>query len=310
MNDKYYIKYTDKNGNDNIMFDADQMWLDNLLLKINEGINIIDDNIVEITDEHEDGVDTSTNTNPTCRTFKINDELSINLYSIFTRNDKFITDGNPLLYALKNEKQFHFKSKKALGLFWKRFDEILDKFVKQYGVDNTAILYSDNLFNTGIVLPSSNILNNVIVQHIKSKFRNITIIDDLLQKVTYEDVYIACKNTNSYFYKYWIKFGIAVYTSKIKSLEGIIKSNGGINALFSFHKIKDNELRKTIADTMKLNAKYIDAYIPYINDKNILFIDDSITFGQSLKDAINVIIDTYKPKSVTGLTMLSSKIYS
>lgn len=309
MNDKYFIKYIDKNGTENIMFDADQMWLDNILLKINEGINIID-NVVEITDEHEDGVDTSVNTNPTYRTFKVNDELSINLYSIFTRNDKLITDGNPLLYALKNEKQFHFKSKKALGLFWKRFDEILDKFIHQYGVNDTAILYSDNLFNTGIVLPSSNTLNSVIVQHLKTKFKNITIIDDLLQKVTYEDVYLTCKNSNSYFYNYWMKFGTSVYLQKIKQLEGIIKRNGGINALFSFHKINDINLRKTIADTMKLNAKYIDAYIPYINDKNILFIDDSITFGQSLKDAINIIIDTYKPKSVSGLTMLSPKNYS
>lgn len=310
--EEYYITGINENNKPFSYFDNDQYIVDQIIDKIEEGLNITDDKIVEITDDHEDGGDTSINTNPIKRKFTVSDDLTIDLYSIFTRNDKLENDGNPLLYALKNEKQFKFKSLKALNFFWKRFDEVLEKFVNQYGYKDSVVIYNNDplLLNTGIILPSSNLLNKEIARRVKEKFNNkLLIIDDILMKVPNEEIYYACKDPESYFSKHWKSIGENVYTAKLLLLSQYIKKMGGMQSLFSFHSIHDTELRKSIKNTMKLNKKYKDVYNQNINDKNILFIDDSITFGQSLKDAINVIINTYQPKSVTALTMLSQKQY-
>lgn len=42
-----------------------------------------------------------------------------------------------------------------------------------------------------------------------------------------------------------------------------------------------------------------------INDKNILIIDDSITNGQTLREAYKIIAEGYEPKSITILTLMS-----
>ena len=292
-------------------YDFDKYIAESIIETIEEGLNIYDNREIEITDEHENGVDTSINTNPTKRQFKVSDNLTIDLYSIFTRNDKLENDGNPLLYALKNENGYRFKSKNALNFFWKRFDEILDKFVKQYGYKDSVVLYSeDPLYNTGILLPSNHYINKEIGRRIKLKFSNkLLVIDDILMKLDPDHVYEECIAPDSYFKKYWKAKGELKYQEKLELLKRSIKKmNNSPEQCFSMHHLHKS-IRPYVIKTMILNGKYIFAYNQYINDKNILFIDDSITFGQSLKEAINIIIDTYQHKSVTALTMLSQKQY-
>lgn len=278
--------------------------------EIEEGLNVYDNREIEITDDHEDGVDTSINTNPTKCTFKVSDDLTIDLYSIFTRNDKLENDGNPLLYALKNEHDYKFKSRKALNFFWKRFDEILDKFVKQYEYKDSTLIYCEEpLYDGGILLPSNHYINSEIDRRLKQKYNNkLLIIDDILLKLDPEEILDECLLPDSYFSKYWKKYGDEKYNEMKKLLSIKLRNLIKNNKSFSIHSIPV-ELRPSIINTMKLNGRYINAYISNITNKNILFIDDSITFGQSLKDAINVIKDTYKPKSITALTMLSQKQY-
>ena len=52
-----------------------------------------------------------------------------------------------------------------------------------------------------------------------------------------------------------------------------------------------------------------DLYYKDINGKDILLIDDTLTFGQSIVESVNLILDAYTPKSITVLTMFSRKVY-
>ena len=292
-------------------YDYNQFDLDSIIEKIEEGLNVYDNREIEITDDHEDGVDTSISNNPTKRRFKVSDDLTIDLYSIVTRNDKLEQDENLLLYALKNENGYKFKSIKALEFFWKRFDDILTKFVNQYGYNKSAVIYcQEPIYDGGILLPSNHYINKEIARRIKSKFNNkLLVIDDILMKLDPDQVYEECIAPDSYFKKYWKSKGELQYKEKLDLLKrSIHKMNNSPEQCFSMHYLHKS-IRPYILKTMTLNGKYIYAYNQYINDKNILFIDDSITFGQSLKEAINVILDTYQPKSVTALTMLSQKQY-
>jgi pyrimidine operon attenuation protein/uracil phosphoribosyltransferase len=58
-----------------------------------------------------------------------------------------------------------------------------------------------------------------------------------------------------------------------------------------------------VYNTMTTN-KEVD-YSTNINDKNVLIIDDSITKGQSIHNAIKAISNTYHPHSISILTMFS-----
>lgn len=58
-------------------------------------------------------------------------------------------------------------------------------------------------------------------------------------------------------------------------------------------------------NTFKLSTSRYAEYANLINDKNVLFIDDTISRGQTIKEACSIIKDSYKPKSVSVLTLIS-----
>ena len=75
------------------------------------------------------------------------------------------------------------------------------------------------------------------------------------------------------------------------------------NGLFKYHMITDINLRKSIIHTLEVDKSRIHQYKEHINNKNILLVDDSITLGQSIRNAIFAITQAYVPKSISILTM-------
>ena len=76
--------------------------------KIFEGIDIDRVNrTVSFNDNHENNVDTSLTNNPT---FKADIVNGVEVWSIFQRKRSINGDGNPLIYAYKNEKGWKFNS--------------------------------------------------------------------------------------------------------------------------------------------------------------------------------------------------------
>ena len=77
------------------------------------------------------------------------------------------------------------------------------------------------------------------------------------------------------------------------------------NGLFKYHLIDDKDMRLSIINTLEIDKDYAFLYERYVNGKNVLIVDDSITYGQSIRNAIHAIAQAYVPKSVSVLTMFS-----
>ena len=64
-------------------------------------------------------------------------------------------------------------------------------------------------------------------------------------------------------------------------------------------------MRKVIEHTIKISDELYGKYIDAINDKNILIIDDSLTFGNTIREACKIITEAYTPRTITVLTLFS-----
>lgn len=72
--------------------------------------------------------------------------------------------------------------------------------------------------------------------------------------------------------------------------------------------ILSKEMKNVLDMTFRLSNDYFAKYANKINGHNILIIDDTISRGQSTKEACHIMTDSYAPKSITVLTLLS-KLY-
>ena len=76
-----------------------------------------------------------------------------------------------------------------------------------------------------------------------------------------------------------------------------------MDAVFKRHKIANAEMRNAIDKTLAVADP--NSYHTELNNKNILIIDDIISRGASIRESIKIIKQTYTPKSITILTLLS-----
>ena len=227
----------------------------------------------------------------------------IKAYSIFTRtkksNHKNGNDSNPVLYALKNEKLWRFESDFNKKQFWNRFSLLLHTFLFDHKDE----------FDTTIVIPSSNRLNKEIVDEIEKYAVEVgirNIIHGGLRTIPTDVVRERVLQHNSFFQRYWKDSWI----EKMDELdEYLYEMDDKNNGLFKYHMITDINLRKSIIHTLEVNKSRIHQYKEHINNKNILLVDDSITLGQSIRNAIFAITQAYVPKSISILTMFSKLYY-
>lgn len=70
--------------------------------------------------------------------------------------------------------------------------------------------------------------------------------------------------------------------------------------------IIDDKMRNSLDKTFKLSNDECAKYANVINDKDILIVDDTISRGQSIKEMCEIIQNTYNPKSLTVLTLMST----
>jgi len=262
--------------------------------RIDEGIDIDrDKKIVSFTKKHEDNVDTSIETNPT---FDITTVNGVQIWSIFKRKNSSRGDGNPLIYALKGERGWKFRSEYDRKKVLEQFASITDKFVKTHGYEIT------------LLIPSSSRLNNYIAEMIEQKSSGpVTIIDDLIIKLTTSEVEEIVRKPNSKFnrhYKTEYERRQAISDFE-RYLDNMDREKGG---RFARHYIPDFDMRKLIDSTLKVSDDRAAEYANMINGSDLLIIDDTVTNGDSIRETIKLIKQCYAPKSITVLTLLS-KLY-
>jgi len=258
--------------------------------RMEEGIDYDEfEKTVSYNPSHEEGADTSLENNPS-----FTDEFGdgVRVYSIFKRKHDNYRDANPLIYALKGENDWHFKTNKDRYAVFSQAEKIIRKFSNVYKVGVT------------IMCPSGGTVNKAFANLLLNVNKNATLITDLLRKLTAEEVIDSCSERDSYFrrvYNERNKFNIAMATLRNAARKMKAERDG----YFTFHFIYDDTLRDAITHTVELDENVKAKYVAQINDKDILIIDDTISHGNTIRNVINEIKLFYTPKSITVLTLLS-----
>ncbi|MCR5065293.1 MAG: phosphoribosyltransferase [Bacteroidales bacterium] len=258
---------------------------------INEGIDFDPHTkTVSYNPSHEENVDTSIEHNPT-----MDGDIvpNVQVWSIFKRKRGLRGDGNPLVYALKGEGGWTFRDESDRNAIKQQFDVIATKFATMYPVGVT------------IIMPSGNELNTHIANVVMSKSENAELIEGVICKLTTEEVDEIVLDFNSKFREYYKEKFNAAYYQLGTYLDQMDKERKGS---FSRHLIKDSEMRDVLDSTLKLSDDRFAEFANKINGQDILIIDDTISRGQSIREACQIIQESYAPKSITVLTLLS-KLY-
>ena len=255
---------------------------------INEGIDFdIETKTVSYNPFHEENVDTSVENNPT-QTCEIVENITV--WSIFKRKRGERGDGNPLLYALKNEQGWHFRTQKDKEDIEKQFDIIATKFASLYPIGIT------------IIIPSGNELNRHIADVIMSKSKNAELIEGVICKLTTIEVDDIVMDFDS---KFRNVYGDN-FTESYWKLRGYLdEMDEKRKGKFSRHLIKDSEMRDVLDFTLKASEDRYAKFANKINGQHILLVDDTISRGQTIMEACRIMRESYAPKSITVLTLLS-----
>ena len=251
-----------------------------------EGIDIDNQNkTVSFNPSHENNVNTSIKFNPVYGNLN-----GIETISIFQRKDNDNkTDGNPLVYALKGIKGWKFLNpKEDIIALLKQFIRIAEKIKLEY--------------DTIITIPSTNPLNIHFLHRLNKIIKAEVKIKDYLTKLSADDVWEDYIDFKQMSLDYGDKYKV-VEKDMLKYFKDMEYKN---NNIFSFKYISNIKLRKYIKKTMF--TEYVDSEIkfaPFINGKNVLILDDTISTGASISEMCNNILETYVPNSITVITLFS-----
>lgn len=273
---------TDKNFNQ-IMNEIVEKEMD---IPFNEGIGFAPDTkTVAYNSSHENYIDISIDNNPT-----IDGEIvpGVQVWSIFKRKKD---DGNPLAYALNGE-GWTFRNEEDRLAIEKQINDIATKFAQIYPIGVT------------IIIPSGNELNYHIAEVVMSKSKNGELIEGAICKLTTEEVNDIVLAKKSFFRQIYKDNFNAAYKQLCVYFEEMDEKRDGT---FSRHFIQDSKMRNVLLNTLKVSPDRYAKDSKIINGQDILIIDDTISRGQSIKEACQIMLESYAPKSITVLTF-SSKL--
>lgn len=220
---------------------------------------------------------------------------------------KSAANGNPLLYAMKKENNMYkFATDNDLHRINQDIAAILDKFVKQH-----FSKIHDRIVT--VIIPSRNALNGTFARLFQSAVhRNgykIKIYDDVLDKLTTDIVIEEVLDNPSSDFNKWLERMPMNRALRFKHLlsKYLNIMNERHNGTFSYHFIRDPKIRNHMSLSMKL-SKTPDIAKEYgdINECHVILLDDYLSRGTSMKEACELLVQGYTPKSITSPVMLSS----
>lgn len=256
---------------------------------ISEGIDIdFPNRTVAFNPKHEEYVDTSLEHNPV-----LNNDIAngVEVWSIFTRTYPTRPDGNPLIYAMKGESGWKFKTPRDKWKIERQFVNIASKYLESHPCDVT------------ISVPSTNELNNYIAKVVMSTAGTIQYIQGVICKLTTDEVYDIVTQQGSEFERYYKKRNLEEALKKLGLY--LDEMDETKNGQFVRHMVKDLEMRNVLKTTMKVSSDTAARYANKINDKNLLIIDDTIRNGDSIRETIAKVNESFFPKSISVLTLFS-----
>jgi len=275
------------------------------------GININHDtHEVEFTDAHENGVDTSLENNPTVDTETIS---GVTIYSIFQKNDSIKLDGNPLIYALKGNGEHEWSiSDENKSKLLKRISDIVEIFCTNHPTDFTIVAPSGGNVNSMLRDMVNMVLSNLGKENI--------ILSNMLEKMTVDEVEEEMfKEDSAFIREFKTPEQQQLAWEKLRGcFQKMRDENDGI---FSYKMVKPIRYRKWIDKALKFSDDVdLSEMASKLPGKNILIIDDTITFGNTIRSIANLLrdtvsniqcnvekIDNFNPLSISALTLFSVK---
>jgi hypothetical protein len=168
---------------------------------------------------------------------------------------------------------------------------------------NKIAFFSKYKSDVTIVLPSNGILNKDIANLANKMNSNALFINDLLVKMTTDEVRYMILLPNSLFRKTYntrraFETALSEFDNYVDHME---------NDIFRVHYIKDPQLRTTIEQTIRIEWNTVAEYFDAINDRYIFIVDDGTEDKESVIDLREEILTYYSPKSITVLTLCADK---
>lgn len=209
------------------------------------------------------------------------------------------SDGNPLVYALKRERNYKFRTDFDKNEVKACIAAILDVFVKQYFLDTKSKAVT-------VICPSENHLNTVFAKALQksaSKIgKNVSIHSEYLVKYPVEDVrYEVNDDAGSDLNRWLIKLPKEKARQKREALDiAFNRMEAEHNGVFAYHFIKDQETRQHISNTMRLSA-----YMKGIDGEHVIVLDDTMSNGKTISEACSLLCGSYLSKTITALTLFS-----
>lgn len=261
--------------------------------KINEGL-VIDKikHLIYLDDSNDNEVITDVSKLPVCDKTSID---GVDIYSIFKRGrdkngNKSFTDGNAFNKAFKEEVWRFADGEKEKIIT--RIIQVLKKYLLSHRHDIC------------VVVPSTSGFNDTFAQLIHDAC-GAEIVDKMLVKLTTQEAYELYDEKLDFFHRYYPK--IKDRENAIKNFEIYLnRMDEEKNGMFCIHYIDDIEMRNNMEYVLKMDNTYktILANENKLYEKDVLIIDDLMSRGTSIKNAIKYVKE-YSPKSITVLTLMS-----
>lgn len=248
-----------------------------------EGLNIdVDNKTVSLTDAHNSGIDFSLVNNPVYDKHNGYDVISIFKRTSLTDINNTQRDGNPFIYALKKKNGWKFNiTSEEINKYIRRFLNICKKI--------------SNKYDTIIITPSASDLNEKFMKAISRQVDANNIINEYFVKLSKEeiidddliDIERIRKDYGNSFNKVMSEIHRSFRRMKGKTFEAKYVKKEYLKYIKYIETNGDDDIRK------------------YIDDKNILLLDDTISSGETVSQCINGILSNFMPKSITIITLLS-----
>ena len=254
--------------------------LDNYIV---EGLNIdVDNKTVSLTDAHNSGIDFSLVNNSVYDKHNGYDVISIFKRTPLTDINNTQRDGNPFIYALKNKNGWKFNiTSEEINKYIRRFLNICKKI--------------NNKYDTIIITPSASDINEKFMNVISKQVNADKIINEYFVKLSKEE----------------IVDDDLIDIERIRNDYGNLFNKVMSDIHRSFRRMKGETFEaKYVKKEYLKYIKYIetngdDNIRKYIDDKDILLLDDTISSGETVSQCINGILSNFIPKSITIITLLS-----
>ncbi|MCF0215799.1 MAG: hypothetical protein HUK21_04940 [Fibrobacteraceae bacterium] len=243
--------------------------------------------VVSINTHHEKGMDTSLKDKPIVEIRDI-DGIQVKILSIFKRTAGVEGDGNPLIYALKRKDGYSI-SKEDRAWIENRAREIMRTFIAELGQD---------IF---ISIPSSAGINKMLLDMVEDLIpHEARFIPNLIRKISAGMVQELLYGNVDFYNKALPKF------ENDKELNDALSKSFSAMTNDTFERKKlDARFRGIAMKTMEIIPFFKD--VCDMKDHDIVLIDDTISYGDTIDEACRLMVENFQPASVSVLTLCSSK---